>query len=445
MCLNPVFIANPEYVRRTNEFPIASCNGREIYYRKSPFDVFNYKYFNRHNLGVTSDNVDNYVAYNPITGESIPLFVSVPCGKCLECRDSKRKQLYQRMVCEQIGHDVKGIIPLFFTLTYNDENLPKDGVSCLDVRLFFNRFYTYLRRAGYKGDSPRHIVFSEYSPTKHRAHYHGIIFGLDVAQLWPHYMDFVDFFEKTWNKGFVHIKHFLPHGFNYVSKYVLKEKNAPDDLNPNFWFGSRQNGGIGSFALQNPDFVSEFYRNLSTLRFEFKVCGEIITVNVPKSVRTKILQTASSCIPKAVKDAVYNVASSLAVMHRLCEIRPSNISFLDKYDYVFPPELVDKLPYFRYIFDYSTDSSCIPDDYVLTFSPDQLIAIYEDNVSVINSFLNSSAYDRHMYMFFNYDRLMSAYHSYVERHIKELPEPSLREHLLKIDLETLNSRNHFAG
>ncbi|UPW41267.1 replication initiator protein [Sigmofec virus UA08Rod_4626] len=442
MCLTPRIIVNPTYVKRCNEYPTVYMNGKIFGYQRHPLYSFAYQSFNFRRWGVNPDNVDEFYAFNQITGEKIAVYLAVPCGKCLECRESKRSQIYNRMLCEQIGHTET---PLFFTLTYNDANLPSCGVSKLDVRLFFNRFYTYLKRVGYKGSTPRHIVFSEYSPEKLRPHYHGIIFGLDVASIFPRYLDFVDWFEKIWGKGFINIKHFLPHGFKYCSKYILKEKYNPCGLNPNFWFGSRQGGGIGSSSLLCPEFIDAVNKNLSTHRFKFKICGELHTVTVPKYLIDKIYPTVARTIPKEIRDAVYSLRLCLDNMHQLLSLNP-HLHCLEKYDFVFPRDLMSSYPYFNYIFDESQHRSLLEnEDYIRTLSPSNLINQYDELCSILRNWIMTPDYDRFIFAYRHHDRLFAQYYLNCEKYVESLPPAPEREQMLINELTKLNQRTHFAG
>ena len=75
--------------------------------------------------------------FNEKTGEVFPMFIQVPCGKCVLCRDKKAREWSFRATCENVFSES---IPLFLTLTYNNENLPKHGVFKEEVQLFLSVF-----------------------------------------------------------------------------------------------------------------------------------------------------------------------------------------------------------------------------------------------------------------------------------------------------------------
>ena len=72
-------------------------------------------------------------------------YTTVPCGKCRECKMDYAKQWANRMVLEAQDWPKN----LFFTATYNNENLPFDSSSGMptldkrDVQLFMKRLRKY--------------------------------------------------------------------------------------------------------------------------------------------------------------------------------------------------------------------------------------------------------------------------------------------------------------
>ena len=51
-----------------------------------------------------------------------PLKIQVPCGKCEECKNTIRNEWFTRCYYEWRRHQES---TFFYTLTYNNENLPK--------------------------------------------------------------------------------------------------------------------------------------------------------------------------------------------------------------------------------------------------------------------------------------------------------------------------------
>lgn len=210
--------------------------------------------------------------------------ITVPCGKCDECR-AKAQSEFAALSC--LEAESAGSIG-FITLTYNDDNVPlqnsyvrefvvkdKDGkeIKCRevlfdgftrgyhekrlcepffigprvfdgvdvdyflcpslfrkDVQLCIKRYREdYFRRHGERCDF-RFTFFGEYGERFHRPHYHMLVYGLDRVEL--------DYFCKQWKFGFTDcrfIEHFNSDGSDafakvsrYVSKYVGKKGFLPD-------------------------------------------------------------------------------------------------------------------------------------------------------------------------------------------------------------------------
>lgn len=139
---------------------------------------------------------------------------------------------------------------VFVTLTYNDENYPKDESrrsQRADVRAFFQR----LRRALPK--KFRYFLAPEFGPRSGRLHYHGILFGLstfDAAVI-----------EAAWGKGFVQIGEANEKTIRYTAKYVTKgdSRNEEEKGKPTRCFVSRNPGiGYGAMEVLGPKLQSYF-------------------------------------------------------------------------------------------------------------------------------------------------------------------------------------------
>lgn len=63
------------------------------------------------------------MCYNPITIKTPDGYKKVPCGHCLECLRKYQNEWSNRMYEELKSHNGKAV---FFTLTYNDESVPKN-------------------------------------------------------------------------------------------------------------------------------------------------------------------------------------------------------------------------------------------------------------------------------------------------------------------------------
>lgn len=92
----------------------------------------------------------------------------LPCGQCVGCKLEYSRQWAMRCVHEASLYSEN----CFVTLTYNEANLPRDGMLCLrDFQLFMKR----LRK--FSGRGVRFFACGEYGSDKGRPHYHACIFN----------------------------------------------------------------------------------------------------------------------------------------------------------------------------------------------------------------------------------------------------------------------------
>lgn len=146
----------------------------------------------------------------------------VPCGKCLECRRD-----YQNEWIFRLSQEMKHCpVPIFVTLTYNDEHLPlgdngnvTQSVLCKsDLQLFLKR----LRKTGTLGQF-RFFAVGEYGSKYNRCHYHLVIMPkkyvpVSVANA---------VIEEAWTLhneplGFVKVRFCTDKQVHYVCKYMNK-------------------------------------------------------------------------------------------------------------------------------------------------------------------------------------------------------------------------------
>lgn len=147
-----------------------------------------------------------------------PGFIHVPCGDCAICVKNTVNMWKIRLTEES----KRNVANCFVTLTYNDEEVPLEGVLKSDVQNFIKR----LRKYG----KLRYYAISEYGPSTYRPHYHLILFGFDSNSL-PKRKEQVD---KIWGKGFVTLENISPGRVNYIAEYHVWKYNYPDGQNENF-------------------------------------------------------------------------------------------------------------------------------------------------------------------------------------------------------------------
>ena len=148
--------------------------------------------------------------------------ISIPCGKCSECRRSYSLIWRSRLLAEYDSfcyarglspHDPINRAPVYFYTLTVDEVHRNDAETDPSrvMRLFHERYRAVTHR------SFRHWCTVEYGdPIRHtgRIHFHGIAFGLDCS---------FSKFRKLWGLGRVDISRVRERAcMTYVSKYVTK-------------------------------------------------------------------------------------------------------------------------------------------------------------------------------------------------------------------------------
>lgn len=148
-----------------------------------------------------------------------PHGIDVPCGKCLQCRISYRREWSARLKHELGYHDRA----VFLTLTYSEDKLPPfNSLRKKDLQNFYKKVR---KRLSYDYRKIKHFSCGEYGDKTERPHYHAIVFGLGlwpedkqlVMDCWP-YADWSVYSIKRNSFGYV-----APNSINYVAQYIDKK------------------------------------------------------------------------------------------------------------------------------------------------------------------------------------------------------------------------------
>lgn len=95
-CENPVIIRNAQLKYLLTTYKTYVTPNGETTISNSIAEYYKYSFpkweFSPYRFGVTSDNIDDYYIVNKHTGETFPMFILVPCGKCELCRDKKSRE-----------------------------------------------------------------------------------------------------------------------------------------------------------------------------------------------------------------------------------------------------------------------------------------------------------------------------------------------------------------
>lgn len=110
------------------------------------------------------------------TTDCVSRFINVSCGVCGECIARKQSDLVQRVRVLSLDHFI-----FFFTLTYNQESLPRYECSTgfsipyadhSDITNMFKR----IRKGDLFGYPFKYLVVSERGKERSRPHFHGLVF-----------------------------------------------------------------------------------------------------------------------------------------------------------------------------------------------------------------------------------------------------------------------------
>lgn len=159
----------------------------------------------------------------------------VPCGKCIECRRD-----YQTEWSFRLSQEMKRCkIPVFITLTYNNEHLPLGDVDgepqSVLVKSDLQKFFKRMRKNGGElTKNSRYFAIGEYGAKHNRAHYHIVWMSPNVRRV----CEIDKLVEKCWcdsfgeSIGYSYSKFCTDKQVHYVSKYMNKLDERPHLVKP---------------------------------------------------------------------------------------------------------------------------------------------------------------------------------------------------------------------
>ena len=207
-----------------------------------------------------------------VTDERVML-VPVGCGKCIECRNMKKREWQVRML-EEIKHDRTG---KFVTLTFSEESLIKleeeqgnttnnyiryNEVATIAVRRFLERW-----RKKYKKSVKHWLVTELGHQGTERIHLHGIIFTTEPNET----------IIERWGYGNVWIgKYVNEKTINYIIKYISKIDNDHKEYNSKILCTA----GIGKGYLERYDSTTNRFKDLDTKEYYTTKTGHKLSLPV---------------------------------------------------------------------------------------------------------------------------------------------------------------------
>lgn len=231
ICEKPRIIINPQlpsliskygiYQIRDKVHNVSVRNGHPNWNYLYNFD---YRPFSVKNNHIIREDLDKCFVLSP-EGEMFPIYLEVPCGHCILCKNAKVNSFVERCRLETQLYDSK---PWFITLTYDDEHLPQSGVQVRHVQLFMKRFRINLERAGYTSKL-RYCAVGEYGKNTHRPHYHLLVWNLNCFDT-KAYTEVSSILDNSWKFGYNMHRLVDPSNdkaFYYTAKYLRKDGKVP--------------------------------------------------------------------------------------------------------------------------------------------------------------------------------------------------------------------------
>lgn len=332
-CSSPAIILNPSLKDLILLNRNYHCNGKDYildtFQHSRWYLDFPYKRFGRIKRLISIDDLPLYYVLDG-NGERQPMFIAVPCGKCVLCTEKKANEWSTRSMCEA---QTSCSPPIFFTLTYNDFCLPSNGVRKRACQRFMKRLRINLERYMKCKCNIRYYICSEYGTKTKRPHYHGILWNLPLLE--PKNLTYL--IQKSWSfdvskKFFDSLpnqfdkyggpvlkyyddkdnRHRVLYGYTtnsvctegrvrYAMKYMRKDAVIPDGKNNIFFLSSRK-GGIGASWIESK--LDEYRKNPSLLDVTLTDVwsGEKYSGVLPRYFKNKIAPSNCLLIKKSIRD-----------------------------------------------------------------------------------------------------------------------------------------------
>ena len=348
-CENPAIILNPhlkeliltykKYHTPLGDVSLSPCIVDKYYHS------FPYSTFRQLKNELTTCELEQYYVVDSY-GDEQPIFLFVPCGKCILCREKKANEWVSRAMCET---QTSTNVPYFITLTYNDFCVPKNGVRKRAAQLFLKRLRINMARFTKQDLNLRFFLCSEYGSKSARPHYHLLLWNVpNLDPNWQlHNKMLQDVIQKSWSfmvskkyydtlpdlkdKYGVSIykfyddvakRHRVMYGYTvcsecnvhrvrYSMKYMRKDSDIPYVVDPDtgemkykndIFFLSSRRRGIGFEWI---DSHKEEYRcdpSILDVQLTCKYTGEQYKGCLPRYFKDIIAPTRSRVISKEIRD-----------------------------------------------------------------------------------------------------------------------------------------------
>lgn len=326
LCEHPAIIFNPYLKAIMLNNGNYTFRGRYHELSASECAYMNYEFpygrFGTRNNNITHDDLESCYITDYSSGELIPMYYEVPCGKCTLCRDKSAREWSTRAMCES---QTSNGYPLFVTLTYNNHHLPEQGVVKEHAQNFMKRLRINLNRYLGRKVNLRMFLCAEYGSKHKRPHYHALIWNfpaLDTLKRtlsifeksWSYVVDrnfkhdkddyvFYDEFARRYRAqyGFVHLQLAQGGHVYYCMKYMRKDAVVPKGKNDVFYLASRRRGlGFEWLDSHKQEFINN--PHLSDVTFKDKWSMVTFKAAMPSYFKGILYPTISKVLPKDIRD-----------------------------------------------------------------------------------------------------------------------------------------------
>lgn len=222
-----------------------------------------------------------------------PDIITLPCGKCNECRRAKSYEWALRCYLESTYHKHNCMVTLTYDNAHNDGELHKR-----DLQLFFKR----LRKSIYPAKL-RYFGCGEYGSRGGRPHYHICIFGYCPNDL-EYFFTSNDSKEKIyksksladiWGLGYISVGELTMQGALYSSLYMQKYNSVENKITKPFLVMSRRPGIANNFIEHidyNQDCIYIHGKSYKIPRFFDKKLLPTMSIEQVNAIKSKRVDTA---------------------------------------------------------------------------------------------------------------------------------------------------------
>lgn len=305
MCLTPYILPNStarRYIPMSQAVNLVHPSTRS----------FPFEYFEDGRVSSSIDLVRKELSRDYVVtrdGSRIPLYITVPCGRCAHCAYTRKREFERRLLIEaSVSKHM-----FFFTLTYDDAHLPSEGLCKQHVSQFLKRFRRRLDIlfSGSERVRFRCVYNGEYGQDERytmRPHYHGLLFfehplsKHDILSISRVFNDIHYRFSRSYIRKYSPTTKYFkiwPYGYRrdfqectnrmasarYLAKYISKPQLIPSKYIAPMFFETPRKCGLGTY---NIDGLIDSIKNSTDGRIYLNFDGKLTRIKIPNFVIDKV-------------------------------------------------------------------------------------------------------------------------------------------------------------